>query len=102
MSLRRAKLAQLHREAQDTRFNSTLAHLKLTKNLNTFIQLVCLICELLVSLWGDCRMDIHRKGGPAAGQNIHCVKCIYAKSIAQFYQGWDKLQFSAVSYSIDI
>jgi len=27
-----------------------------------------MICELLVSLWGDCRTDIHRKGGPAAGR----------------------------------
>jgi len=31
---------------------------------------VCLIREVLdqVSLWGDCRTDIHRKGGPAAGR----------------------------------
>ena len=40
----------------------TLAHFKLT------IQLVCLICVLLVSLWGDCQTDIHKKGGLAAGQ----------------------------------
>ena len=58
-------LVRLSRDAHFTCSNpsSPQTHQKLT-----CIQLVCLIFELLVSLWGDCRMNIHRKGGPGAGQ----------------------------------
>jgi len=48
----------------------TLARLKLTKNLPSLIQLVCLIVELLVSYWGHCRTNSQKERCPGGTGRI--------------------------------